>query len=45
MEVNDVYSGSKRDVAVLYEYWLFFKLLEIVKEVFKIESVAYRKTD
>lgn len=34
---NDVYSGNKRDVAVLYEYWLFFKLLEIIKEVFKIE--------
>jgi len=34
---DDVYSGNKRDVAVLYEYWLFFKLLEIVKEVFKIE--------
>jgi|ERR1035437_3123450 predicted component of viral defense system (DUF524 family) len=34
---DDVYSGGKRDVAVLYEYWLFFKLLEIIKEVFKIE--------
>lgn len=40
---DDVYSGSKRDVAVLYEYWLFFKLLEIIKEVFKIESVATEK--
>ncbi len=36
----DVYSGNKRDVAVLYEYWLFFKLLDIVKEVFKIESLS-----
>lgn len=35
---NDVYSGGKRDVAVLYEYWLFFKLLETIKEVFKIDS-------
>jgi hypothetical protein len=34
---DDVYSGNKRDVAVLYEYWLFFKLLDIVKDVFKIE--------
>lgn len=34
---EDVYSGNKRDVAVLYEYWLFFKLLDLVKEVFKIE--------
>ena len=34
---DDVYSGNKRDVAVLYEYWLFFKLIDIIKEVFKIE--------
>ncbi len=40
---DDVYSGSKRDVAVLYEYWLFFKLLEIIKEVFKIDSLATEK--
>ena len=33
---DDVYSGGKRDVAVLYEYWLFFKLLEIVQEVFRV---------
>lgn len=37
---DDVYSGGKRDVAVLYEYWLFFKLLEIIKEVFKIEPTS-----
>ncbi|MBK7561213.1 MAG: DUF2357 domain-containing protein [Chitinophagaceae bacterium] len=40
---DDVYGGNKRDVAVLYEYWLFFKLLEIIKEVFKIETVATEK--
>lgn len=40
---DDVYSGNKRDVAVLYEYWLFFKLLDIIKEVFKIESLATEK--
>ncbi len=34
---DDVYSGNKKDVAVLYEYWMFFKLLEIVREVFRIE--------
>jgi len=34
---DDVYSGNKKDVAVLYEYWLFFKLLDIIREVFKIE--------
>lgn len=35
---GDVYSGNKKDVAVLYEYWLFFKLLKIVQEVFAIKS-------
>ncbi len=35
---EDVYSGNKRDVAVLYEYWLFFKLLDIVSEIFSIEQ-------
>jgi len=37
---DDVYSGNKRDVAVLYEYWIFFKLLETIEEVFKIESLS-----
>jgi predicted component of viral defense system (DUF524 family) len=40
---DDIYSGNKRDVAVLYEYWLFFKLLDIIKEVFKIESLSIDK--
>lgn len=40
---DDVYSGNKRDVAVLYEYWLFFKLLDTIKEVFKIDSLATEK--
>jgi predicted component of viral defense system (DUF524 family) len=37
---DDIYSGNKRDVAVLYEYWLFFKLLDIIAEVFRINSLA-----
>jgi len=40
---DDVYSGNKRDVAVLYEYWLFFKLLSIIKEVFNIDALATEK--
>ena len=40
---DDVYSGSKRDVAVLYEYWLFFKLLDIIKDIFNIESLTTGK--
>lgn len=34
---ENVYRGGKRDVAVLYEYWLFFKLLDLIEEVFNIE--------
>jgi len=34
---EDVYSAGKRDVAQLYEYWLFFRLLEIMKGIFNIE--------
>lgn len=40
---EDVYSAGKRDVAVLYEYWLFFKLLEIFSEVFSIGPEATEK--
>lgn len=40
---DDVYSGNKRDVAVLYEYWLFFKLLDVISEVFKIDALATEK--
>ena len=39
---DDVYSGGKRDVAVLYEYWLFFVMLDIIKDVFKIEPEGIR---
>lgn len=35
---NDIYSAGKKDVAVLYEYWLFFKLLELMREIFDINS-------
>lgn len=40
---DDVYKGDKRDVAVLYEYWLFFKLLDIVKEVFRINPAEVKE--
>jgi len=35
---EDIYGGNKRDVAVLYEYWLFFKLLDIIKSVLSVET-------
>ncbi len=33
---ENVYSAGKRDVAVLYEYWLFFRLLDLLKEIYSI---------
>ena len=35
---DDVYDAGKKNVAVLYEYWLFFKLMECVSEVFNIPA-------
>lgn len=35
---DDVYSGGKKDIATLYEYWLFFKLLDLFQNIFKIDS-------
>ncbi|MBK5203699.1 MAG: hypothetical protein JJE45_08275, partial [Prolixibacteraceae bacterium] len=32
-----IYKGGKKDIATLYEYWLFFKLLDLFKSVFDIE--------
>jgi predicted component of viral defense system (DUF524 family) len=37
---EDVYSAGKRDVATLYEYWLFFTLLDVFKTIFNIEPTA-----
>ncbi|MDA8994795.1 DUF2357 domain-containing protein [Schleiferiaceae bacterium] len=31
---NSVYSAGKKDVATLYEYWLFFKFLSIMESLF-----------
>lgn len=35
---EDVYSAGKRDVATLYEYWVFFRLLDVVSEVFDLDA-------
>ena len=35
---EDVYKAGKRDIAVLYEYWLFFVLYDLIKTKFKIEN-------
>lgn len=40
---EDVYSGGKKHVAKLYEYWLFFELLKAIKQTFNINSYEYKK--
>ncbi len=40
---EDVYSGGKRNMAVLYEYWIFFQLLEVIQGIFKIDSESLSK--
>lgn len=37
---ENVYSGGKRDVATLYEYWLFFKLADLLNELFDIDGLT-----
>lgn len=38
---DDVYKAGKKDIATLYEYWLFFTLYDLVKEKFEIESISF----
>lgn len=33
---DDIYQGGKKDIAVLYEYWLFFTLLDLFEGIFEI---------
>ncbi|MCG2459391.1 DUF2357 domain-containing protein [Flavobacteriaceae bacterium F89] len=33
---EDVYGAGKKDIATLYEYWLFFKLLDLFQDIFDI---------
>lgn len=37
---EDVYKGGKRDVATLYEYWLFFKLTDLLEGLFEIQALT-----
>jgi hypothetical protein len=34
---DDVYGAGKRNIANLYEYWVFFELLKLIEEIFDIE--------
>jgi predicted component of viral defense system (DUF524 family) len=38
---DDVYRAGKRDIATLYEYWLFFKLHELFAQKFAIENYTF----
>jgi hypothetical protein len=40
---DNVYDAGKKDIATLYEYWLFFALLDLLKEVFDIEPKSIAK--
>jgi hypothetical protein len=40
---DNVYDAGKKDIATLYEYWLFFTLLDLLKEVFDIEPKSIAK--
>ena len=40
---DDIYSGGKKDIATLYEYWLFFKLLDLLQSIFDIEPKKVSK--
>lgn len=35
---DDIYKGGKKDIATLYEYWLFFKLLELFETLFDLKA-------
>lgn len=35
---DNVYKAGKRNVAALYEYWIFFLLKKVISDFFKIES-------
>lgn len=37
---DNVYGAGQRDVATLYEYWVFFALLKTVADVFKLHEPA-----
>lgn len=40
---SETYYSGKRDVATLYEYWLFFKLLRMIEDIFQIPSIQTKQ--
>jgi predicted component of viral defense system (DUF524 family) len=39
---EDVYGAGKRDIATLYEYWLFFQLLRLFRDKFGLSTIEAR---
>ncbi len=40
---DNIYEAGKKNVATLYEYWLFFKLQELISDFFKIDEADIKK--
>lgn len=40
---DDVYASGRRDVATLYEYWVFFRLLRIAQRTFRFDPPVHRE--
>lgn len=40
---DDVYKAGKRDIAVLYEYWLFFTLYDLIKNKFNLNNHSHNE--
>ena len=40
---DNVYKAGKRDIATLYEYWLFFTLHDLFKEKFKLNRIEHEE--
>ncbi len=41
---NDVYEAGKRDIASLYEYWLFFVLYDLFKNKFHLTKLTHKES-
>ena len=40
---EDIYESGKRDIATLYEYWLFFVLYDLFKEKFNLNHLEHEE--
>lgn len=36
---DDIFLSGKRDVALLYEYWAFFQLFDVLKQMFVLDNI------